>query len=110
MGDGQHVWAAAEWLLMVRNCFLREEEPRALILGSGLPAAWFRRPATVTFGPAPTAYGPVTLSLTAAPPRVTLSWTAAWHGDPPQLSVRLPGFRHASPGPGDTSVILEPAP
>ena len=22
MGDGQHVWAAAEWVLMIRNCFV----------------------------------------------------------------------------------------
>jgi hypothetical protein len=41
MGDGQHVWAAAEWLLMLRNCFVREE-PAAdgLILASGIPQAW----------------------------------------------------------------------
>ncbi|MFT5313422.1 MAG: hypothetical protein ACI8Z9_001915, partial [Paraglaciecola sp.] len=26
MGDGQHVWAAAEWILMLRFCFVREEE------------------------------------------------------------------------------------
>lgn len=26
MGDGQHVWAAAEWVLMIRNCFIREEK------------------------------------------------------------------------------------
>ena len=25
MGDGQHVWAAAEWIIMVRNLFIREE-------------------------------------------------------------------------------------
>src|SRR6185436_20954594 len=36
MGDGQHVWAAAEWVLMLRNLFVREEGDR-LILGSGLP-------------------------------------------------------------------------
>ena len=26
MGDGQHVWAAAEWMMMMRNCFVREED------------------------------------------------------------------------------------
>jgi GH15 family glucan-1,4-alpha-glucosidase len=25
MGDGQHVWAAAEWVLMIRNCFVRKK-------------------------------------------------------------------------------------
>ncbi|MDX1698026.1 MAG: hypothetical protein R3308_07040, partial [Thiohalobacterales bacterium] len=33
MGDGQHVWAAAEWLLMLRNCFVREEGERLIIGG-----------------------------------------------------------------------------
>ena len=37
MGDGQHVWAAAEWVLMIRNCFAREEDDH-LILCSGIPA------------------------------------------------------------------------
>ncbi|MFP5344729.1 MAG: hypothetical protein ACLGGU_03675, partial [Gammaproteobacteria bacterium] len=31
MGDGQHVWAAAEWVLMIRNCFVREEEDRLIL-------------------------------------------------------------------------------
>src|SRR5690606_36768683 len=39
MGDGQHAWAAAEWVIMLRNCFLREEGDR-LILCAGLPEAW----------------------------------------------------------------------
>jgi hypothetical protein len=110
MGDGQHVWAAAEWLLMVRNSFVREEGDRTLILCSGLPTAWFHAPGTVTFGPAPTEHGTISLSLIAAPPRVQVSWTAAWHGQAPSLVIRAPGFRHVVPGPLDTSVVLEPAP
>jgi hypothetical protein len=109
MGDGQHVWAAAEWLLMVRNCFVREEGNRTLILCAGLPAAWFRKPVTVTFGPAPTEHGSIALSIVAAPPRVRVSWTASWHGEPVRLLVRAPGFRYASPGPSETSIVLEPA-
>ena len=35
MGDGQHGWAAAEWVMMMRNCFVREEGDR-LIIGSGI--------------------------------------------------------------------------
>ena len=37
MGDGQHAWAAAEWLLMMRALFVREE-PDHLVIGAGLPA------------------------------------------------------------------------
>jgi len=36
MGDGQHVWAAAEWVLMLRNMFLREED-RVLVIASAFP-------------------------------------------------------------------------
>src|SRR6185503_7644675 len=36
MGDGEHVWAAAEWILLMRNCFVREEGD-SLVVGSGIP-------------------------------------------------------------------------
>src|SRR5690606_18537012 len=39
MGDGQHGWAAAEWIMMIRNAFVREESDR-LIIGSGLLGSW----------------------------------------------------------------------
>jgi hypothetical protein len=39
MGDGQHGWAAAEWVLMIRNLFVREEGKK-LILGSGVFPRW----------------------------------------------------------------------
>ena len=35
MGDGQHGWAAAEWVMMLRNLFVREEG-RDLLIGTGL--------------------------------------------------------------------------
>ncbi len=35
MGDGHHVWASAEWVVMQRNCFVREEG-EGLVLGAGL--------------------------------------------------------------------------
>ena len=61
MGDGQHVWAAAEWVLMVRNCFVREEGDR-LILGAGVAPRWMAVGSPLTFGPAPTTFGPLTLT------------------------------------------------
>src|SRR5690606_15097870 len=39
MGDGQHGWAAAEWVAMVRNSFMQEEGNR-LVLGRGLGMPW----------------------------------------------------------------------
>jgi hypothetical protein len=63
MGDGQHGWAAAEWVMMLRNMFVREE-PGSLILGSGVLPEWLNAAgARASFGPTPTPYGPVGVSL-----------------------------------------------
>ena len=43
MGDGQHAWAAAEWIMMMRNCFLREDAGAGrLVLGAGILPQWLR--------------------------------------------------------------------
>ncbi|MFP3874680.1 MAG: hypothetical protein ACLFV1_09525, partial [Thiohalophilus sp.] len=52
MGDGHHVWASAEWVMMIRNCFVREEADR-LILCAGIPARWLDQAEPIRFGPAP---------------------------------------------------------
>lgn len=107
MGDGQHVWAAAEWVLMLRNCFVREEG-KGLILCQGVPERWLAGTAPVTFGPAPTAFGPVSISVerSADTQRVTVAWHGAWHGAAPAIEVRLPSFRPATAQAGAVSVEL----
>lgn len=90
MGDGQHIWAAAEWLMMIRNCFLREEA-RALVIASGVKPSWWRdRPAS--FGPTLTPWGPVSLAVeTAANGDALVTLDGKWRAEPPQLDFRLPG-------------------
>jgi hypothetical protein len=58
MGDGQHGWAAAEWVMMIRNLFVREEG-ETLILGSGIMPEWTASRRPIGFGPAQTPFGPV---------------------------------------------------
>nr|MBF0220930.1 hypothetical protein [Desulfobulbaceae bacterium] len=92
MGDGHHVWAAAEWALMIRNCFVREEGDR-LILGAGIPPRWLEQDASIRFGPAPTSFGAVSMSITTrtgSPPHV--EWQGDWHRLAPPVEIRLPGF------------------
>ena len=90
MGDGHHVWAAAEWVLMIRNAFVREEGER-LILCAGIPPRWLEQAAPIRFGPAPTAFGAVSVTITpGASPRV--EWQGDWHRAAPPIEVRLPGF------------------
>ncbi|HSK41139.1 MAG TPA: hypothetical protein VK943_15340, partial [Arenibaculum sp.] len=106
MGDGHHVWAAAEWLMMIRNCFIREEAGR-LIMASGIPSRWLTEGSRLRFGPAPTEFGTVTVSVAVADRIVTVSWRADWRGEPPPVEVRLPGQPARPAGPGRPSVSLE---
>lgn len=103
MGDGQHVWAAAEWLLMLRNCVVREEGNR-LILGSGIPAAWWD--GGVTLQHAPTAFGPIDVSIRRAGDKIRVAWTGQWRGKPPMIEIRLWDRPPVTASPGQTSVDL----
>jgi hypothetical protein len=107
MGDGQHVWAAAEWVLMLRNCFVREEG-EGLILCQGVPARWLAGGAPLSFGPAPTAFGPVSITVERRedPARLTVGWHGVWHGEAPVIQVRLPGWQPIVAKPHATAVDL----
>jgi hypothetical protein len=89
MGDGQHVWAAAEWVLMLRNMFVREEGDR-LVLASGIPEEWLQSRQVMEFGPTPTPYGPVTVTIDPRPEEPLVTWKADWRGAEPPIDVRLP--------------------
>lgn len=96
MGDGQHLWAAAEWTLFLRHCFVREEAaqadgPARLIVASGLKPEWWEQ-SGAAFGPTLTPHGPVTITVepNSRAPRIRIE--ATWRGAPPLIEVRLPGF------------------
>ncbi len=105
MGDGHHVWAAAEWVLMIRNCFVREEGER-LVLCAGIPARWLEQDTPIRFGPAPTAFGALSLSITpqaGTAPRI--EWQGDWHRSAPPVEIRLPGFEPVNVA-GDTDKVV----
>jgi hypothetical protein len=92
MGDGQHVWAAAEWLLIIRNCFLREEE-ETLVIGQGIPQSWHEQQMPIRFGPAPTEFGTVTITITPQLDNCSeVKWQADWHKTKPEIKLAFPGF------------------
>jgi hypothetical protein len=91
MGDGQHVWAAAEWVVMIRNMFVREEDD-GLVLASGLLQEWLEAGVPFDFGPAPTPYGDLHLRIEPAATDITVAWQAHWRCQPPRLTVALPGL------------------
>ncbi|MCL6582965.1 MAG: hypothetical protein K6U11_04930 [bacterium] len=94
MGDGQHVWAAAEWIMMMRNLFVREED-NCLILASGIPRDWLDQPKAMQCGPTPTPYGEISVRIEPKPPgsRVVVSWQASWRHWAPMIEVRVAGLR-----------------
>jgi hypothetical protein len=89
MGDGQHVWAAAEWIIMIRNCFVREEGNR-LIIGSGIPLSWLRSGQDIALGPVLTSFGRIKIKLKAENNMVTVSWQGTWLQQCPKIEVHLP--------------------
>jgi hypothetical protein len=109
MGDGQHVWAAAEWICMVRNCFVREEGD-SLILAAGVFPSWLAGGDVLRFGPAPTSFGPISITIEPvngkSQEQVTISWQAVWHRPPHYIDVRLPGFAVRRLLPAETSARL----
>ena len=107
MGDGQHVWAAAEWVLLMRNMFVREEEKEnVLVLCAGIPERWLKEGETIAFGPALTAYGEISITLTRQK-NIRVSWETRWHGAAPRIEVQLPGFMKIRVTEGQTSVEIK---
>ena len=106
MGDGQHVWAAAEWVLMLRNCFVREEDNR-LILCSGIPQVWLDKNQTIAFGPAPTSFGDIQISIKPRGENVLIEWQGVWFVKEPLIDVQLPGFMKIRVTPATNSLELK---
>ncbi|WJG09174.1 hypothetical protein [Aliiglaciecola sp. LCG003] len=95
MGDGQHVWAAAEWIVMMRNSFVREES-ECLVLAAGISQDWLDALQPMKFGPVATEFGKIEiliepLTFDGVSQQWLISWQAQWFGLPPKIEIRLPG-------------------
>ncbi|MCD6023393.1 MAG: uncharacterized protein K0Q91_309 [Fibrobacteria bacterium] len=96
MGDGDHGWAAAEFLNLIRDLLVREEPGRggkgSLLLLSGAPEGWFRPGAVIRAEGAPTLHGDVAFRLECGTRSVTVEWSCARreHQDPANLVLCLP--------------------
>lgn len=109
MGDGHHAWASAEWVMMMRALFVREEADR-LILGAGMAPELLAPGEPLEFGPTPTSFGPLTVRVEPGDSGVRIAWTAAWRDVPPEIEVALPGHAvqtRQSPGAEDDIVVEE---
>jgi hypothetical protein len=108
MGDGQHGWAAAEWVMMVRNLFVREEAD-GLIIGSGIFPEWLQGDQPLTFGPTPTPFGPAEVFLEKNGADWFLRVNGEWRDAPPCLKARVPGFNSVMLTDVNRSQRLTPA-
>jgi hypothetical protein len=104
MGDGQHIWASAEWVMMIRNMFVREEQAdRMIILCSGIPQEWLKAGETLFLGPTHTLYGEIAVTINVEED-ITISWQARWNNTAPRIEIRLPGFEPYTVE-GNTTVV-----
>jgi hypothetical protein len=111
MGDGQHIWAAAEWLMYLRNAFVLEERDR-LVIGAGVRPPWWQK-GEASFGPTLTPFGAVKVKMRAQGDNVGVRLESNWRGGrAPRLEIRVPGFARAGTVAGDArdEFILEPRP
>jgi hypothetical protein len=108
MGDGEHGWAAAEWVLMVKNLFVREEhygDPK-LIIGQGLNEDLLKPDKTASFGPVAVRGGTIQLAFERSDNSLNVNITAEWHSDRPDIVIDVPGFPSRELDAGRTSVTL----
>ncbi len=89
MGDGQHGWAAAEWVLMMRALFVREE-PGKLIVGSGLFPEWLESESPLRYGPTATRFGDVAIDIDPAGRKPKARVQGRWHDSQPEVIIDMP--------------------
>lgn len=105
MGDGQHTWAAAEWVMLIRNCFVREEGD-GLVIAAGVRPEWWRY-GPASLGPVLTPHGPVTVQVAATAGGAMVWVQGEWRAAAPRLSVTLPGFSPQECVPSGTKASFQ---
>lgn len=98
MGDGQHGWAAAEWLMMIRNLFVREEGD-SLIIGSGVFSHWLTTEEELYFGPTKTDFGDIEVRLRKKQGKTMITINADHQEkkrQPASIIIDVPGFQKIS--------------
>lgn len=92
IGDMPHSWVGAEFVRVLRNFLLYEEEQdHSLVLGSGIPADWVESAEGVRIEQLPTYYGPISYHLRrSAPDEWHWQITPAFQNPPNKLVLAPP--------------------
>ena len=99
MGDGQHGWAAAEWTLMMRSLFIREEGEH-LVLCPGIRKDWYGTGETLFFGPTLTPWGRLSIRVSPGEHHLRIDLEGKARSQPRSIRVAPPGCK-----PGELSQI-----
>lgn len=92
MGDGQHGWAAAEWIMLIRNMFIREEGER-MIVGSGILPAWLDQGTELVFGPTLIPGGnSVEIRIIKSEQSIVVDLKPHIAGEPAEFYIKIPGY------------------
>lgn len=99
MGDGDHGWAAAEFVNLVRDILVREAGGCLLLLHDA-PEDWFSQGMRLEVRRAPTLHGTVDFAVRMGPEGVAISWKLkrAGHQDPAPVRIALPVSLDIVPG------------
>ncbi len=100
MGDGDHGWAAAEFVNLIRD-MLVSERLSVLYLGQGVPAQWYRPGLKLEVAGAPSAHGTVDFEIIQGVAAANLTWRLrrANHQDQAPLRFILPKSAGLLPPP-----------
>lgn len=89
MGDGMHLWAAADWLLLMRDVLLFEEND-ILVLTPAAPADWFAWGSRTEVRRAPTHFGVVSYRIEGLADETRLEIDADWRAAPRRIEWNFP--------------------
>jgi hypothetical protein len=106
MGDGQHIWACAEWIIMIVNSFVMEQGEK-FIIGAGVFPDWLAKENEITIGPVTTSRGVMRVKLYANTNNITVEWEGRWHAATPEIEVKLPGYEPVIVNKNKTSIKIE---
>jgi len=109
MGDGDHGWAAAEFLSLVRDMLVRESSEGILLL-DGVPASWFRSGRPLGIERAPTDHGEFDVRVVPEDDFARVEWRCRrlGHQDRAPIHLSLPsgsGPRRRTPLTGDSGAV-----
>lgn len=107
MGDGQHGWAAAEWLMMIRNLFVREEGDR-IVIGSGLFPEWIGSGRALSFGPTSIPGGRLTVTIQKSNQDVRLNVDLQSRKPGLKVMADIPGYERKEVTPSPNPIMISP--